>query len=76
MEKIPIQTPEQMLKPYRDCHTTLNDVISYECPDHEPLPPCAGPGCYKEQAQNRAQPFVKGDLENWGSGAQLSPQSN
>jgi hypothetical protein len=48
MEKIPIQTPEQMLKPYRDCHTTLNDVISYECPDHEPLPPCAGPGCYKE----------------------------
>jgi hypothetical protein len=48
---MPFQTPEKMLKPYRDCHTTLNNVFSYEFPDHDhpPLPPhCAGPGCYKE----------------------------
>ena len=51
MDKMPIQTPEKMLKPYRDCHTTLNNVFSYEFPDHDPppLPPhCTGPGCYKE----------------------------
>ena len=82
MEKMPIQKPEKKLKPYRDCHTTLNYVFSYEFPDHDPPPPspCAGPVCYKEYAQSRAQLFVKGDLENlelnWGSGAQLSQQSN
>lgn len=47
MEKMPIQTPEK----------------KFEFPDHEPCPqppPCAGPGCCKEQAQRRAQLFVNG----------------
>ena len=38
MEKMPIQTPEKKLKPYRDCHTTLNNVFSYEFPDHDRPP--------------------------------------
>ena len=38
MDKVPIQTPEKMLKPYRDCHTTLNNVFSYGFPDHDPHP--------------------------------------
>ena len=39
MEKMPIQTPEKKLKSYRDCHTTLNNVFSYEFTDHVPPSP-------------------------------------
>jgi hypothetical protein len=39
MEKMSIQIPKKKLKPYRDCHTTLNNVFSYEFTDHVPPSP-------------------------------------